>query len=157
MVNDANVTVTSSIQMANFLGVNLTGAPMTSRETGNQPVTFNVLTNNPAGYTVSVQAEAVSLVPVTQIPAVGPPNTDSIPIGYLSVRETTPGNTRAFVPMTSSAASNPGTPVIVHYQDSPSINNEGLGDPLSNDYKIDIPFVSPDTYTVYLNYIASTL
>lgn len=101
-------------------------------------VEFTVTTNNLAGYSVTVQSATATLVADT----VG--NTDSIPIGNLSVSEV--GTT--FTPLSSTV------PFVVHTQSTRSA--EG-GDDLSNDYEVDIPFVNTDTYSATLNYIATTL
>ncbi|MFD1658785.1 hypothetical protein ACFSL4_11335 [Streptomyces caeni] len=115
----------------------LTGAPgQTVTRTG--AVLLNVFTANRTGYTVSVQANAARLTPVT------PGNPDSIPVGELSVRET---GTTPFLPLSNTSA------VLVHAQTTPS---NPRGDDLSNDYRVTIPFVRPDTYRVVLTYIAAT-
>jgi hypothetical protein len=44
-----------------------------------------------------------------------------------------------------------GTLVLVQLRSGPS---QPGGDPLSNDYEVDIPFVRPDAYTITLDYIA---
>jgi hypothetical protein len=114
----------------------LSGAPGdTVTSTG--AVSFNVRTNNISGYTVTVQAATATLVAAT----LG--NTDSIPISALRVRE----GTNTFVALSNTSS------VTVHDQDTESAE---LGDALTNDYRVVIPFVNSDTYTVTINYIAST-
>jgi hypothetical protein len=44
------------------------------------------------------------------------------------------------------------TPLVVHRQNVPSAPG---GDAISNDFRIQIPFVSSDTYSATLDYIAS--
>lgn len=136
----ANVEVTTAIALtALTTAFTITGAPLaTVAEVG--AVTMNVDTNNLAGYAVTVQAAAATLVAVTP-----PANADTIPIAALSVRET---GTTPYTPLSSTA------PVTVHSQATRSALG---GDPISNDYSVDIPFVNEDTYTVTLNYIATTL
>ncbi|MDT4974021.1 MAG: large repetitive protein, partial [Pseudonocardiales bacterium] len=43
-------------------------------------------------------------------------------------------------------------PVITHTQDAPSAPG---GDAVSNDFRINIPFVPSGTYSVTLNYVAA--
>jgi len=105
-------------------------------------VTFNVETNNLAGYGVTVQSATATMAAQTA------GNGDSIPIGALSVRETDAEDPTAAYAAVSTTA----TPV--HTQATRSA--EG-GDALSNDYSVTIPFVNQDTYTATLDYIAATL
>ncbi|CUU59676.1 hypothetical protein Ga0074812_13056 [Parafrankia irregularis] len=127
--------------------ITLTGLPASFALSGNPgdtvatttPVTMTVLTNNFEGYTVSVSPQTATLNP----PA--PTNTDTIPISSLQVRPTGSG---AFTPLAF------GTPVVVESHASPSAE---LGDSVSHDYQITIPFVRPDTYSAVLDYVATTL
>jgi hypothetical protein len=138
---DGSVEVTAAITLTGLpAGFTLAGIPGATVSTGATPVTFNVETNNIGGYAVTVQGAAATLTGVV----VG--NTDSIPIGALSVRETTIET--IYTPLSSTVA------VPVHSQTDRSA--EG-GDDLSNDYQVVIPFVSSDTYTVTLDYVATTL
>jgi hypothetical protein len=136
---DGHVVVNSAIALTgltpNFTLTGLPGATVT----GTGAVTFNVQTNNLAGYAVTVESQTSTLTP-----AVGT-NTDSIPIGALSVRET---GATAFTPLSNTAA------VTVHSQNTRSAQ---LGDALSNDYQVVVPFVNQDVYSATLNYIATTL
>ena len=133
----ANVTVGSTIVLSNLTpSFTLTGNP---GDTPSAHVTMTVTTNNFAGYTVTVQAASATLAPT-----IGGSNA-SIPIADLDVRETTVGT---YGPMSSL------TPVQVHSQ---SVASASGGDTVSNDYQMTIPFVRADTYTVTLNYIATTL
>jgi hypothetical protein len=128
-----NSTITLSALTPNFT---LTGDP-NATVTSNGAVTMNVLTDNLTGYNVTVQAAAASL-------GGSPGNTDTIPIADLRVRETGAG---PFLPLSNLA------PILVHTQ----LTRSGLtGDTISNDYQVAIPFVNADTYTVVLNYVAST-
>ncbi len=114
----------------------LAGVPhSTVASTGS--VTMTVITNSPSGYQVSVQPETAWLT------GSGPGNTATIPVDQLSVRETgTPG----FRPLSAL------TPLVVHQQSAASAP---LGDAVSNDYQIQIPFVPTDTYSTTLDYIVS--
>jgi hypothetical protein len=129
-----NSTITLSGLPANFT---LTGDPSTT-VTSNGAVTMNVLTDNLLGYSVTVQAAAATL-------AGSAGNTDTIPIADLKARET---GGAVFTPLSNLV------PLLVHSQVTRSGSS---GDTISNDYQVVIPFVSADTYTVTLNYVASTL
>jgi hypothetical protein len=98
---------------------------------------MTVVTNSPGGYNVTVQAGA----PALTAPGIGA----SIPISALKVRES---GTSTFQPLSAA------DPVPVHSQSGPSEQN---GDPLSNDYEVDIPFVPSGGYSVTLDYIAATI
>jgi len=114
----------------------LAGLPDTT-VTANGAVTMTVTTNSTGGYQVGVQAESTTLVGAT------PGNTDTIPIAALLVRQS---GTSLFEPMSATA------PLVVHSQTRPSSPG---GDAVSNDFRIQIPFVSTDTYSTTLDYIAS--
>ncbi|GAB1820096.1 DUF7927 domain-containing protein [Herbidospora sp. RD11066] len=126
--------IAQSIEIADLTrSFTLTGPPDTTRQ-GDGVVTMNVITNSPTGYTVTVRAAAPALTsPVTGA---------SIPISALKVR-----STGAFTPLSAT------TPVVVHQQSGPSAQ---IGDSFSNDYAVDIPFVPTGSYSVSLDYIAST-
>ncbi|MBT2226559.1 S-layer family protein [Nonomuraea sp. NEAU-A123] len=113
----------------------LTGLPDTTVR-GDGAVTMTVVTNSPAGYTVTVRGVA---------PALTAPGTNAtVSISNLKVRES---GTSTFQPLSAI------TRVPVHNQSTPSAQN---GDSLSNDYEIDIPFVPSGRYSGTLDYIAST-
>lgn len=136
---EASVEVSSAIALTGLTpSFTLTGLPGAT-VTGTGAVTFNVATNNLAGYAVTVQSQTATMTPGT----VG--NTDSIPVGALSVRQT--GD------ITFEALSN---------TEALSVRNQGArsleaGDDISNDYQVQIPFVNEDTYSATLDYIATTL
>jgi hypothetical protein len=135
----ANAVVNSSITLSGLTpSFTLTGDPSTT-VTQNAAVTMNVFTNNLTGYNVTVQAAAAAMTG-----SVGS-NTDSIPVGDLKVRET---GGALFLPLSDLA------PIVVHAQISRSGSS---GDTISNDYQIAFPFVNADTYSVTLNYLASTI
>jgi hypothetical protein len=142
LVPTVNVQVGSVISLTGLpAGFTLSGVPGATVTTGDTPVTMNVLTNNPGGYSVSVLAAQATLTPADTVA-----NPDSIPIGALSVKETGVGN---YVPVSSAAA------VTVHTQDARSVAVPG--DTISNDYQVVIPNVAQDTYSVALNYIAAAV
>jgi hypothetical protein len=135
----ANVTVNASgITLSNLTSsFTLSGDPNTTVTSGAGIVSMNVLTNNPTGYTVSVQAAAAALAGTGG-------NTDTIPVADLKVKET---GGASFTSLSSSSA------VTTHNQATKSASS---GDAISNDFQVVIPFVNPDTYTVVLNYVAAT-
>jgi hypothetical protein len=138
-----NVAVEGGITLTGLTpSFTLTGTPGET-VTGTGVVEFNVETNNVAGYAVTVQSAAPTMLPADQVA-----NTDFIAIGDLTVRETGAGS---FTPMTAAGA---GSPVLVHTQAVRSANG---GDNLSNDYEINVPTVNVDTYSATLDYIATTL
>ncbi len=112
----------------------LAGSPNTTTSQDGA-VTMTVVTNSPGGYNVTVK----STTPQLTSPATGA----DIPINDLRVRET---GTTPYQPLSSSV------PVITHTQTVPSAQN---GDPLSNDYQAQIPFVPSGRYSATLDYIAT--
>ncbi len=112
----------------------LTGPP-NSTITQNGAVTMTVTSNS--GYSVTVQARTGSLTGAT------PGNTATIPIGSLQARES--GST-LFQALSATS------PLVVHQQAGPSASG---GDPVSNDYQVQIPALPSDTYSVTLDYIAA--
>ncbi|MBA2560499.1 MAG: hypothetical protein H0V07_11565 [Propionibacteriales bacterium] len=115
----------------------LSGAPNTTATTAT-PVTMKVTTNNTLGYAVTVQASSATMTPA------GLGNTDTIASSALEVRET---GTTSYSPLSAL------TPVTVHSQ---SARSASTGDTINNDYRMVIPFVNSDTYSVTLTYIATT-
>jgi hypothetical protein len=137
----ANVTVSTAITLSGLTdSFTLSGAPGDTPTTGGTPVTMTVTTNNFAGYSVTVEPAATTLDPAIS------GNTDTIATTLLQVRG--PAQAGSYTALT------PGTPLEVATKASASA--EG-GDSVSNDYRITIPFVRPDTYTGTLNYVATTL
>ncbi len=116
----------------------LAGLPHT-QVTRDGAVTMTVITNSAGGYTVTAQAQGPLLVPTT------PGNTDTIPVEQLQVRES---GTTTFHPLSAAG------PVVVHSQSTASSSG---GDAVSNDYRIDVPFIAPDTYSGTIDYIATAL
>jgi hypothetical protein len=137
----ANVDVTSAITLTNLTpSFTLSGSPGTDVTTDVTPVTLTVTTNNFAGYNVTVVPHTASLTPGI----VG--NTDVIAFSDLKVNGPIQGGT--FAPLTF------GTPLVVATKATASASD---GDPITNDYKITVPFVRPDTYTGTLDYVTTTL
>ena len=134
----ANAAVTSSITLAGLTNAfTLTGPPGTTQTTS-PPVTMKVTTNNLTGYTVTVQANAALMNATT----LG--NTDTIASSTLEVKGT--GLTATFTPLSAV------TPLTVHSQ----LTRSGpSGDVINNDYRMVMPFVTADTYSVGLTYIAA--
>jgi hypothetical protein len=135
----ANVEVTSSITLGGLTpSFTLTGLS-TSTVDGPNAVSYNVTTNNAAGYTVTVQAATDQLAPASTT------NPDRIPIGNLKVRAARSGgytaisNADAFTLRTKATRS------------------AESGDSYSDDYQVLIPFVASDTYSATLNYVATAL
>lgn len=136
----ANVIVGSVITLTGLTSsFNLSGIPGATVSLASA-VTMNVETNNIAGYAVTVQAESDTLDPADTVA-----NPDTIPIGALSVRET---GTTSYTPVSDAV------PVTVHSQGTRSADG---GDTVNNDYQVVIPFVNADTYSVTLDYVATTL
>ncbi|RFA10366.1 hypothetical protein B7R54_14985 [Subtercola boreus] len=113
----------------------LTGLP-NSTVTKDGAVTMTVDTNSNGGYLVAVQSESPVLTPL----AVS--NAETIPLANLGVRAS---SSSVFVPLAM-------TPFVV--ADITHASAPG-GDGVSNDYRVDIPFVPSDTYSGTLTYIVS--
>jgi hypothetical protein len=100
-------------------------------------VTYNVVTNDPLGYTVTVLAKSATLNGATG------GNPDTIPISNIAVRAHGGGS---FTPLSAS------TPVTVH--NSTAVTGGG-GDNLADDYRVAVPFVTADSYLVTLAYVVA--
>ncbi len=136
----ANVNVNSVISLAlDQTNFDLNGTPG-STVTLAGAVTGTVTTNNAAGYSVGVVAQAATLQPTL----VG--NTDSIPIANLKVTNA--------AGVYTSLSNNPLTPVITTTK---ATRSDLTGDDFSDDYRVAIPDVNSDTYTVTLDYTATAL
>lgn len=103
----------------------LTGAP-DATVTREGAVSMTVNTNSAGGYVVSAESQSNQLVSA-QTP-------DNISISRLEVRDS---QATDYVPMLENAQ-------VVHRKDSPSAPG---GDAVVNDYRVDLPFVSSDTYS----------
>ncbi|GAA3135257.1 hypothetical protein GCM10017600_71580 [Streptosporangium carneum] len=137
----ANIQVGLSITLSDLTpSFTLAGNPGETVTAGDGlPVTMRVTTNNFAGYVVTVQPAAVDLAGAVS------GNLDRIASGLLEVRGPAQGD---FTPLAS------GAPLEVARKTSRS---DPGGDIITNDYRITIPFVRPDTYSGTLNYVATTL
>ena len=131
---NVNSVITLNLDQSNF---DLNGTPG-STVSGDGSVTGLVTTNNAAGYSVGVQAAAATLQPTLGT------NTDTIPIADLQVANAA----GAYTPLSNTA------PVITNTQ---ATRSALTGDAFSDDYKVNIPDVNSDTYSVTLNYTATAL
>ncbi|SER30994.1 DUF7927 domain-containing protein [Microlunatus flavus] len=114
----------------------LTGLPGDTVQQ-DEAVNLTVTTNSVGGYSVSVQAAADRLT--------APGTRDTIPVQRLGVRPSGDG-AAPFTPV------DPDQAVQVHTQDRPSAPG---GDAVSNDYRVDIPFVDAAEYGTTLEYVAT--
>lgn len=137
---DANVEVLGDITLTaltpSFLLSGLPGAVVTNAAA----VSMNVETNNIAGYSVSVLAADDELVPADRLV-----NPDEIAIGDLTVEGPA---TTGYEPVSDQTTTTVATKA--------TRSAEG-GDTIVNGYSMEIPFVNADTYSVTLNYVATTL
>ena len=137
----ASVTVNPSLSISGVTSSFNIAGPAGSTAAQNGAVRMTVTTNDPLGYTVTVQAAGASMTGARS------GNSDTIPVSALGVRES--GGLPAFAPVSNLA------PIVTHTQATPSASG---GDTVSNDYQIVIPpTVSPDTYSVTLNYVVTAL
>lgn len=136
----ANVNVNSTITLnLDQAGFDLNGSPSTTVSQSGA-VTGLVTTNNAAGYSVGVVAAAAALAPTLT------GNTDNIPIADLLVKN----SAGAYTPLSDDTAS----PVITKTK---ATRSALAGDAFSDDYRVNIPDVNSDTYSVTLNYTATAL
>jgi len=137
----ANVEVSGAITLTGLTpAFTLTGVAGSTPTTAGNPVTMTVTTNNFAGYNVTVVPAAANLIGAI------PGNSDVIPANDLEVDGPAQGG--AYAHLTYP------TPLVVATKASASAAG---GDLITNNYRITIPFVRPDTYTGTLNYVATTL
>ena len=132
----ATVNVSSGITMTAPADFSLTGFPGQTVTTGAIP--FTVTTNSTTGYDVTVQALAETLVADAG-------NASTIPIAALTVDSTASGTYR---PVEGPS----GDPVQLHTQGAASAAG---GDVDATTYRMLIPAVAADAYTVTLDYIAN--
>lgn len=136
----ANVNVNSTISLAlGQASFDLNGTP-SSTVTKTNAVTGTVTTNNATGYSVGVVPSAATLHSTRT------GNTDNIPVTALEVTDAA-GN---FTPMTLD----PAAPVITTTK---ATRSGPGGDFFGDDYRVTIPDVNSDTYSVTLNYTATAL
>ena len=131
---DVNSTITLNLDQGSFL---LSGTPL-STVPGVGAVTGVVTTNNATGYSVGVQAAAATLQPATG------GNADSIPIANLEVADVA----GTYTPLSATA------PVITTTK---ATRSALTGDAFSDDYRVTIPDVNSDRYSVTLDYTATAL
>ncbi|MEJ8662181.1 hypothetical protein [Streptomyces sp. MS1.AVA.4] len=133
----ANVAVSSAISLTGLTeSFTLSGPPNTT-VTQNGAVSYTVTSNNAGGFTVSVRANDDHLAPQ----ALG--NPDTIPVGNLELR---PNGQVLWRPLTT-------TDQVLRNVDGPTAPG---GDNYSTDYRVHIPNVRSDTYSVTLTYTAAT-
>jgi uncharacterized repeat protein (TIGR01451 family) len=126
-----------SIELSGLTPSFTLAGPPHSTVTSDGAVTMTVTTNDQAGYDVGVLAGSGRLAGASSS------NSDTIPLDLLGVRET--GS-----PVFSSLSTTQLT--LVHSQAAASALG---GDAVSNDFRIEIPNVTPDTYSTTLNYIVT--
>lgn len=114
----------------------LTGLPGDTVQQ-DEAVNLTVTTNSVGGYAVSVRADEAELT--------APGTADTIPVQRLGVRPSG-DDTVPFTPVDPSRA------VEVHRQDRPSAPG---GDAVSNDYRVEIPFVDAAEYGTTLEYVVT--
>lgn len=136
----ANVIVDASITLTDLTpSFTLRGVPGET-VTENGAVSMRVMTNNVAGYVVTVRPVSTALVgSITG-------NDDVIPTSLLEIRG--PGQRNGFTSLAS------GAPVQVA---SSAVRSAPGGDIVGNDYRITIPPVRSDTYSGTLDYVVTTL
>ena len=131
----ANAEVKGSLTLSGLTSAfTLSGDPGTT-QTVPSAVTMNVKANNKTGYNVTVTAAAPTMSGTAG-------NTDTIPVSALTVKNSTGGT---YAPISNSAA------VTVATTSTKSAG--GGGDTVTNDYRMVIPSVNPDTYSVTLTYL----
>jgi hypothetical protein len=134
-----SVRVTGAITLADLTpSFELTGAPGTEQTTA-EPVSMTVITNNFAGYTVTVQPAAANLMPLIT------DNTDVIPFSSIGVLG--PNQEGTYAQLATLAT-------VVATKTSPSAVN---GDTVTNTFRLTVPSVRPDTYSGSLTYVVTTL
>lgn len=105
-------------------------------EGGSSAVAYRVLTNNQAGYAVSVQADTSELVPAG-------PFSDAVPVRDLTV--STDGSS-AHTPLSERDA------VTLH---SSATRSDGAGDDYTDDYRLEVPLPADCACLVTLSYVVT--
>jgi hypothetical protein len=130
----ANSAVGSVLALSGLTSsFSLNGDPNTTSNAITDDVSMTVESNNLTGYNVTVQAAADSMDPATA------GNADSIPIADLKVKN----DAAAFTSLSDLSS------VTVASTSARSANG---GDTVTNDYRLAIPWVNADTYSVTLDY-----
>jgi hypothetical protein len=132
---EANIEVQEGITITVDADFTIAG-PAGAIATTTVPVEFTV-TNNEGGFTVDVLADTANLEPVDPLT-----NPDVIPFTDLEIDSI---DAAAFVPLSSV------TPVTIYT----SLVAAPTGDTQATDYQIDMPFVTPDTYSGTITYTAT--
>jgi uncharacterized repeat protein (TIGR01451 family) len=139
-VDPACVTATSvaprSIELSDLTSEFTMTGPPHATVSSDGAVTMTVTTNSPGGYDVTVLAQ-------DDVLRGGPGNDETVPISLLGVRET--GGT-GFSMLSEQV------PTTVHGQSRASAPG---GDAVSNDYRVQMPNVAPDTYSTTLDYLVT--
>jgi uncharacterized repeat protein (TIGR01451 family) len=107
-----------------------------STVTAADAVTMLVTTDDPNGYVVTVRGTSAVL-------RADKGNDATIPIARLFVRDAA----GRFRPLSTD------TPVVVHRRVGPSWPS---GDPIGNDYRVDIPYLPADSYETTLEYVVGS-
>lgn len=139
--DDAETTATVTVQSAITITVDptftLAGVP---GDTATTSVSFTVTSNDPAGYTVTVQPVGTELLPPD--PGTGPgQNPDTIAFEDIEVEAE-----GVLTPL------DPDDPLPVYTQDTAS---DPGGDTIAHDYELVIPFIQPDDYSGAITYVAT--
>ncbi|MEJ8662183.1 hypothetical protein [Streptomyces sp. MS1.AVA.4] len=133
----ANMAVSSAISLEITEDAFTLSGPPNTTVTELAAVHFRVTTNNAGGYTVGGRAADDALRPQT------PGNPDTIPVSNLEVR---PNGQTLWIPVTPNQQ-------VTRNVDGPSAPG---GDNYSTDYRVHIPNVRSDTYSVSIICPAAT-
>jgi len=143
--SNAIVTVASEITLVTPLSFTLAGTGVLSGSHAlATPVGFAVTTNNPTGYKVTVHSTPTVMAGTGL-------NTDTIPVANLGVKPILLGTANAGF---TSVPTGVATALTVFTKGTESSDPS---DTLAIDYSLLVPVVHPDTYTVALDYVATTL
>jgi hypothetical protein len=136
-----SVSVSSGISLTALTpSFQITGVPGDVNVAAAAPITMRVTTNNVAGYNVTVAARSATFAGTGT-------NAATIDVGALEVQGSGTVN-GAFQALSF------GTPTQTFTKAAASAP---AGDTVTNAYRMTIPFVAPDTYSVVLDYVATAL
>jgi hypothetical protein len=127
---------TSTIELTDLTQAFRLGGLPGSTVTAADAVTMLVTTDDPSGYVVTVRGTSAVL-------RADKGNDATIPIARLFVRDAL----GRFRPLSTD------TPVVVHRRSGPSWPS---GDPIGNDYRVDIPYLPADSYGTTLEYVVGS-
>ncbi len=134
-VTTGHVVVESGITLTDLSpSFTITGTP---GATVGANVSYNVETNNAAGYGVTVQSESATMDPAG-------PSGDTIPIAALTAKDST-GAT--YMPVSSTVE------LPVHSQ---AVRSANTGDVLQTDFQMRVPTVEADTYSAAIDFVATS-